>query len=366
MKKLKRNAQFLVILLCLVNVNFSGYSQSVNVTSFAPSDDSLRGKLLFITECHEVRTNYPEYLALITQLTSTFDSKDTLNVFVEAPFTMTYFINQYVSGKNRLLVDSVFRNDPYKIEFYFALRKLKKNIRFIGADFEYDQGNPGGRLEAFKLYFDELQKILGRANIDQSVIRSFNYGIRVQGLEEADFFTFKKYIQKISINQTDTILKAKLKEANFVLAALQSKEKTDVRDKAYYSRMLELFKSGITVNGNYNLMIFGSAHGNPYNEKCIYSKVNASDDSPFKDRVAIFANIYLECLSYGSYNTKSITVETVGLYSGSKEDKQIIEQIRKEFKSAEENSFTVYKNNLKSDLKDVNKVIYWGVHNKVK
>ena len=341
-------------------------AQTVDTEAFTPAIDSLKGRLLFMTECHEVRTNYAEHQAVISKITANFTASDTLNVFLEAPYTLTYFINQYVSGKNRILVDSILRNDPYKIEFYFSLRKLKKNIRFIGTDFEYDQGKPGGRLESFKLYFDELKKVLEAANIDQSVIKSFIYGIKVQGLEEADFYTFKKYIQKLSINQADPILKSKLKEANFVLAALQSHEKPDVRDKAYYSRMLELLKSGISVSENHNLMSFGSAHANPYNEKCLYSKLNYADDSPFKSKVEIFANIYFNSLSYGSYNDKSIVLETVGLYYGSKEDKQIIDLVLKSYKPEIDNSFSIVKNDLKSELKDVDKVRYWGIHYKVK
>ncbi len=366
MHRLKRSAQILILFYCLFVSNKFCSGQTVNTSAFSPTEDSIKGKLLFLTECHEVKTNFPEYLSVIGKLTTKFESTDTLNVFIEAPYTMTYFINEYLAGRNRMLIDSILRNDPYKIEFYFTLKKLKKNIRFIGADFEYDQGNPSGRFESFKLYFEHLRSVFVDAEIDQSVIKSFIYGIRVQGLEEADFYTFKKYIQKLSINQANPILKSKLKEANFVLAALQSNDKTDVRDRAYYSRILELMNSGISFNNNYNIIIFGSAHGNPYNEKCLYSKLNYADDSPFKNNVAIFANVYIDCLSYGSYNSKSIVKETVGLYYGSKEDKQILDQIRLQLKPEEENSLVVYKNDLESDLKDVSKVKYWGVHYKVK
>ncbi len=366
MHTLKRTSIFLGVLFTFLLTNRSAMGQTVNGSAFTPSVDSLKGKLLFITECHEVKTNFPEYLLIINQITGEFTSSDTLNVFIEAPFSLTYFINNYLTGNDRLLIDSVLRNDPLKIEFYFAIRKLKKNIRFIGTDFEYDHGNPGGRLEAFKLYFEQLKNVFAKSNIDLSVIKSFIYGIRVQGLEEADFYTFKKYIQKLGINQPDAVLKAKLKEANFVLSALQSVDKTEVRDKAYYSRMVDILKSGISIENSCNLMIFGSAHGNAYNEKCLYSKLNYAEDSPFKNKVAIFANIYLDCLSYGSYNTRSIVLENVGLYSGSKEDKEIIALIKKEFKPETENSLMVYKNNITSKLKDMERVHYWGIHYKVK
>ena len=359
-------AHLLLSLVLLLSIAGKTHSQSINTEAFTPSVDSLKGKLLFMTECHEVRTNYAEHTAVISKITANFTATDTLNIFLEAPFTLTYFINQYISGKNRILIDSILRNDPYKIEFYFSIRKLKKSIRFIGADFEYDQGKPGGRFESFKLYFDELKKVLEAANIDQSVIKSFIYGIKVQGLEEADFYTFKKYIQKLSINQLDPILKNKLKEANFVLAALQSHDKPDIRDKAYYSRMLELLKAGISVTINVNLMSFGSAHGNPYNEKCLYYKLSRTEDSPFKNKVEIFANIYFNSLSYGSYNDKSIVLETVGLYYGSKEDRQIIDLVLKNYKPEIDNSFTIVKNDLQSELRDVDRVRYWGIHYKVK
>lgn len=359
-------AHLLFSLILLLSIPSGIQAQTIDTEAFRPEIDSLNGKLLFMTECHEVRTNYAEHQAVISKITAGFTSSDTLNVFLEAPFTLTYFINQYVAGKNRILVDSILRNDPYKIEFYFSMRKLKKNIRFIGADFEYDQGKPGGRFESFKLYFDDLKKVFETAGIDLSVIKSFIYGIKVQGLEEADFYTFKKYIQKLSINQADPVLKSKLKEANFVLAALQSHEKPDVRDKAYYSRILELIKSGVSISDNINIMSFGSAHGNPYNEKCLYSKLNSEDDSPFKGKVDIFANIYYNSLSYGSYNDKSIVLETVGLYYGSKEDKQIIDLVLKNYKPEIDNSFTIVKNDLVSEFKDVDKVRYWGIHYKIK
>lgn len=365
MHALKKYAPFLVVFILTVS-SFSGICQTINTSSFSPENDSLRGKLLYFTECHEVRSNLPEYLELISKLTSNFSSTDTLNIFLEAPFTMTHFINEYLKGKNRFLTDSILKNDPRKIEFYFSLRKLKKNIRFVGADFEYDQGNPGGRFESFKLYFDELKDILNESKLDLSVIKSFIYGIKVQGLEEADFYTFKKYVQKLSINQSDLVLKAKLKEANFVLAALQKFEKTDVRDKAYYSRVIELNNSIISVQRNYNIILFGSIHGNPYNEKSLYVKLNSSEDSPFKNNVAIFANIYIDCLSYGSYNERSIVLENAGLYYGSKEDKILMDLITKEYMVKNENTFVVYRNSIKSNMKDIDKVLYWGVHYKVK
>ena len=357
---------YLLSLLLLFTIASNCSGQSVDTKEFLPANDSLKGKLLFVTECHEVRTNYSEYQSVISKITANFTASDTLNIFLEAPFTLSHFINQYISGKNRILIDSILRNDPYKIEFYFSIKKLKKNIRFIAVDFEYDQGNPGGRFESYKLYFEELKNVLANSNIDLSVIKSFIYGIKVQGLEETDFYTFKKYIQKLSVNQSDPILKNKLKESNFVLAALQTREKPDVRDKAYYNRMQELLNAGISIAENMNLMIFGSAHGNPYNEKCLYHKLNYADDSPFKNKVKIFANVYISCLSYGSYNAKSIVLETVGLYYGSKEDKQILDLVLKNYKPEIENSFTIVRNTFQSDLKDVDKVLYWGIHYKVK
>jgi hypothetical protein len=354
----------LFISLIAYSINLSG--QSVDMQEFTPAKDSLKGKLIFIIECHEVKTNLPEYLEVIKTLTADQSSNDTLNVFLEAPFTVAHFINKYMRGEGRELLDSVFRNDPFKIEYYFALRKLKKNIRFISCDFEYDHGAPGGRLEAYKLYFEELKTLLDRSKIDLSVVKSFIYGIRVQGLEEADIFTFRKYIQKLSINQPDAVLKAKLKEANFVLSALYTYGKNDVRDKATYARLKEILQGGINYQNQINLMIYGSAHGNPLNEKSLYSKFQNEDDSPFLNKVGFIANIYIDCLSFGSYNEKSIVLETVGLYPDMKEDKLLIDELKKAFSLEKAGVMKMYPNKLSSTLKDTDRVLFWGIHNKVK
>ena len=354
---------FLIIALfhCL---KISG--QSIDASNFTPTTDELRGKLLFVTECHEVKTNLPEYFEIIKTITLNFKETDTLNIIIEAPFTICYFTNKYLHNEGRLLIDSVLRNDPFKIEFYFNLRKLKKNIRFIGTDFEYDHGSAGGRLEAYKMYFDELKNILEKNKIDLSVIKSFIYGIRVQGLDEADVFTFKKYIQKLAINQPDSALKLKLKEANFVLSALHVNDKLEVRDKATYSRLVDLLNSGINTATNFNLLIYGAEHANPYLEKSLFNKLNFAEDSPFKNNVKLFANIYIQCLSSGSYNDRSLVLETVGIYPNQKEDTELISLLTKHFNNETEGSCKIYKNNLISPLKGFQDVLYWGIHYKVK
>ena len=355
----------LVLIIALFHcLKISG--QSIDASNFTPATDELRGKLLFVTECHEVKTNLPEYFEIIKSITFNFKETDTLNIIIEAPFTVSYFINKYFHNEGRTLIDSVLRNDPFKIEFYFNLRKLKKNIRFIATDFEYDHGATGGRLEAYKMYFEELKNILEKNKIDLSVVKSFIYGIRVQGVDEADVFTFKKYIQKLAINQPDSVLKLKLKEANFVLSALHLNDKLEVRDKATYSRLVDLLKSGINTATNFNLLIYGAEHANPYLEKSLFNKLNIAEDSPFKSNVKLFANIYIECLSYGSYNQRSLVQETVGLYPNQKEDKELITLLSNNFKNESEGSCKIFKNNLSSPLKGFQDVLYWGIHYKVK
>lgn len=356
---------FLLGLVLLVAF-FQSRAQTINAEQFIPSPDSLKGKLLFITESHEVKTNLPEYVEIISKLTQHFSSVDTLNIFIEAPFTISYFINKYLESSSTILLDSILQNDKAKRDFYREIKNLNRNIRFIATDFEYDHGNAGGRLEAYKNYFYELKNILAANEIDLSVIKSFIYGIKVQGLDEADLFTFKKYIQKLSINQPNKDFKSKLKEANFVLSALQNSDNLEVRDKAVYSRILELINNGISTSGNLNLLIYGSAHANPYSEKTLYSKINYAADSPFNMKVNLFGNIYLECISHGSYNERSYVLETNGIYYGLKEDNELIKAIRIKFGPFDENSCTIYKNNLNCTLKDADRVLYWGVHYKVK
>ncbi len=344
----------------------SSSGQQIDTRQFLPAGDSLRGNLLFVSETHDVKTNLPEYYDLIKSISSPFNASDTLTVFLEAPYTLTYFINKYVRGEGTVLADSIFRNDPDKIEYYFALRKLHKNIRFIGVDFEYDHGNAGARLESYKAYFDDLKKELERNKIDLSVIRSFIYGIRIQGLDDADIYTFRKYIQKLRINQTDLVLKSKLTEANFILNSRVEWEKEDTRDKFCFARFNELLLGGLTINSNYNVLIYGSAHSSPYNDRSMYSLLNYDKNSPFNSKVYFLANVYYGCLSVGSYDDRHFTLETNGPYFYSEEDLEFLELIRKNYEMPQENSMVIYRNTLSSDLKDFNRIKYIAIHNKVK
>ena len=340
--------------------------QSIDTKNFAPSGDSLRGNLLFVSETHDVRTNQAEYYEVIKSITADFKSIDTLNIILEAPYSMTCFMNKYLRGESRALIDSILRNDPDKIEYFFSLKKLQKNIRFIGVDFEYDHGNPGARLESYKAFFDDLKKELEKNKVDLSVIRSFIYGIRVQGLEEADIYTFRKYVQKLRINQPDSTLRVKLKEANFILTARADWDKDDMRDKVCYGRLTELLSSGTDFKSNHNIIIYGSAHGSPVNEKSIYYRLNYQEDSPFFSKVYFLANIYYGCLSTGSYYDRHFSIETNGPYFYTKEDTELLAFLKKSFDITQENSLVIYKNNLSSTLKDFGRIWYFAIHNKVK
>ncbi len=356
---------FIVVLIVSMTF-YQSIAQTINTDQFNPEIDSLKGKLLFVTESHEVKTNLPEYVDVIAKLTQHFSTSDTLNVFIEAPFTIAYFINKYINSSNEVLIDSILRSDKQKKEFYREIKNLNRNIRFIGTDFEYDQGNEGGRLESYKNYFDELKNVFSTNGIDLSVIKSFIYGIKISGLDEADLFTFKKYIQKLSINQPNIEFKSKLKEANFVLSALQKIDNLEVRDRAVYSRMQELLKGGFSTSSNLNLLIYGSAHANSYNDKTLYYKLNYSSDSPFKSKVYLFGNIYIDCISHGSYNERSYVLETNAIYFGQKEDNDLINALKTQLGPFDTNSCTIFRNKLDSKLKDIDRVLFWGVHFKVK
>ena len=51
-------------------------AQTVDTEAFTPAIDSLKGRLLFMTECHEVRTNYAEHQAVISKISANFTASD--------------------------------------------------------------------------------------------------------------------------------------------------------------------------------------------------------------------------------------------------------------------------------------------------
>ena len=354
-----------ILFYCLIISSLSAHAQTMDVNEFLPANDSLRGKLLFITEAHDVQGNLISQKEMIGSISGMMNTADTLNVFIEAPYSLAWAMTRYVRGESTTLVDSVLRTDPDKIEYYFALRKMKRNIRFIGVDFEYDHGNPGARLEAYKAFFDDLKKEFEKKQIDLSVVKSFLYGIRVQGLEEADIYTFRKYIQKLRLTQEDPVLRTKLKDANFILTARTEWDKDDMRDKIFYGRYLEVIKGGVEVSNNFNIAIFGSLHGNPMNEKSLYNKLQYSDDSPFKSVVVIAAGVYINCLSKSGYYDRHFSIENNSLYVNTKEDKQLLELFKTKF-PIRENNVSIFRNNLTLPLKDLDRVKYWIVQKEIR
>ncbi len=345
------NKKLLSIIFCLKFFTSNGQNTQQDV--FNIDKNVIRSNLILVNEAHKIPTNSLAYYSIIKEIIRSFSSTDTLNVLIERPYSVAFLYNQILNNHESFIPQwADFKENllPQK-SFIDSLKTLKKNIRFIGVDFEYDNGN---RKESYAYFFKYLQRDFEKQAISMEALDVLIKNTESNKLARKDI----KNLQ-VSLNRLEYRSKI-IEEAKFILEAKHSFFSN--RDKNNYHRFMKFFNQNVAIENSYNLLIYGSSHINPYRKQSIFNYFDKDKKSIFFDNTILIANYYFDCLSYGSYLNESQSKVNSGIYI-TNNDSDVREELRK---NTTNKSITFVKNVFKFQYADFEKIKYFIVHKDVK
>jgi hypothetical protein len=333
---------------------FNIYAQNIDFSQFKINKNEIKGKLILINETHSVPTNNLSYYLIIKELTKDFTYSDTLNIFTERPYSYTLMFNKILQNEDTLrkLKWTDFLQNKLPINALLdSLVSLKKNIRFIGVDFEYNEGKS---VKSYKYFFETLRDEFAKASLSTKELGNYIQKIDDKSISKKDIKALKEFLKSIP---------SRTKSISDALFILEAKHKYfGYRDKNIYERFKQIIERSIDVKNQYNLLIYGGVHTNPSRPnsllKNLFALFDKDKESPFLGNTFLIANYYFDCTSYGFYGSKEPQKENEGLY-GLKGDKIVITELKK--KDWKSGLFGI-KNDLTLPLQSFNKILYFLIH----
>lgn len=326
------------------------YSQNVDFSQFKINKNDIKGKLVLINEVHNVPTNSLAYYLIIKELTKNLTDLDTLNVFTERPYSSGLILNkilQHDSLSQKIKLSDFPQNKLPQNAWLDSLLNLKKNIRFIGVDFEYDEGK---RIKSYKYFFEILRDDFVKSHLPTQKLDDYIEKINNKLLTNKDVEVLKVFLNSIP-------LKTKLiADALFILEAKH--QFFGYRDRNNFERFNQIIERSIDIKNQYSLLIYGSNHINPTRSKNIFNLFDKDKESPFLSNTLLIANYYFDCTAYGFYGSKEPSKANEGLYE-TKGDEIIMTELKK--KDWKNGSFVI-KNELTLPLQSFDKILYFVIH----
>lgn len=330
------------------------YSQNIDFSQFKINKNEIKGKLVLINETHEVVTNNLSYYLIIKELTKDFVDSDTLNIFIEIDYSLSLMYNKILQNEDDTLRKTKLPDFPQNKlptnTWLDSLMNLKKNIRFIGVDFEYNEGK---RKMSYKYFFKTLKEEFSKHNLPQQILDDYIQKIDDKTIKKKDIKQLKSILETVPLKTKP------IEDAIFILEAKH--QFFGYRDKNNYERFKQIIERSIDIKNQYNLLIYGGAHTNPNGFKVSKNLFNFFDEdkeSPFFGNTLLIANYYFDCTSYGFYGSKEFSKYNGGLY-GLKGDEMIMPELKK--KDWKKGVFAI-KNDLSFPLESFNKILYFIVH----
>lgn len=329
---------------------FSIYAQNIDFSQFKIKENDIKGKLILINETHNVPTNNLAYYLIIKELTKRFNNTDTLNIFIERPYSLGLMYNKILQNEDTLrkLKWTDFSQNKLSANAWLdSLVSLKKNIRFIGVDFEYDEGK---RIKSYKYFFEILRDEFAKAHLPSKELDNYIQKIDDKSVENEDIENLKIFLKLISLKTKS------IEDALFILEAKH--QFFGYRDKNNYERFNQIIERSIDVKNQYNLLIYGGTHINPLRPNSLLNFFDKNEESPFLGNTLLIANYYFDCTSYGFYGSKEPSKANGGFY-GIKGDEMIMYELKKkDWKSG----LLAFRNELNIPLKSFDKILYFIIH----
>lgn len=334
---------------------FNVYAQNIDFSQFKINKNEIKGKLILINETHNISTNNLAYHLTIKELTKEFTNSDTLNIFIEQPCSLATMFNKILQNAEDTLRKTKWNGFPQNKlptnAWLDSLRSLKKNIRFIGVDFEYDEGK---RIKSYKYFFVTLRDEFAKASLPTKELGDYIQKINDKSIRDKDIEELKVFLKSIAL-KTKSIA-----DALFILEAKH--QVFGYRDKNNYERFKQIIERSIDVRNQHNLLIYGGNHINPSRPnsllKNLFTLFDKDKESPFFGNTLLIANYYFDCISYGFYWSKEPSKYNGGLYGGKGDEMIMTELKKKDWKSG----LFVIKNDLTLPLQSFNKILYFVVH----
>jgi hypothetical protein len=328
------------------------YAQNIDFSQFKINKNDVKGKLILINEAHKIPTNSLAYYLIIKELTKNFTDSDTLNVFIEQPYSLTVMFNKILQNEDDTLRKTKWNDFPQNKlptnAWLDSLVSLKKNIRFVGVEFEYDEGK---RIKSYKYFFETLRDEFVNASLSTKDLDDYIQKINDKSIKNKDIEGLKIFLKSIPL---------KTKSISDALFILEAKHKYfGYRDKNIYERFKQIIEKRIDVKNQYNFLIYGGFHINPLGFNNLSNFFDKNKESPFFSNTLLIANYYFDCTSYGFYGSKKPSKMNGGLYYEAKEDEIIIPELKKkDWKSG----LFVIKNELTLPLQSFDKILYFVIH----
>lgn len=275
---------------------FNIYAQNIDFSQFKIKENEIKGKLVLINETHSVPTNNLSYYLIIKELTKNLTNSDTLNIFTERPYSYTLMFNKILQNEDTLrkLKWTDFLQNKLPINALLdSLVSLKKNIRFIGVDFEYNEGKS---IKSYKYFFEKLRDEFTKVHLPSKELDDYIQKIDDKSVGNKDIENLKMVLKSIP-------LKTKLiADALFILEAKH--QFFGYRDRNNFERFNQIIERNLDVRKQYNLLIYGGNHINPTRSKNIFNLFDKDKESPFLSNTLLIANYYFDCTAYGFYGSK--------------------------------------------------------------
>jgi hypothetical protein len=344
---MKKYTIYIILNFLISNI----YAQNIDFSQFKINKNEIKGKLVLINETHNIPTNNLAYYLIIKELTKEFSNSDTLNIFIERQYSLSLMYNEILQNKDTLrkLKWNDFPQNKLPTNAWLdSLVNLKKNIRFIGVDFEYDEGKS---IKSYKYFFETLRDEFVKAHLPSKELDDYIQKIDDKSIRNKD-------IEELEVFLKSTPLKTKsIADALFILEA---KHKFfGNRDKNNFRRFKQIIERSIDVKNQYNFLIYGGSHTYPLRSNSLFNFFDKNKESPFLDNTLLISNYYFNCTSYGFYGSKESSKFNGGLYHGIKEDEMIMNELKKkDWKSG----LFVIKNDLTLPLQSFDKILYFIVH----
>lgn len=329
---------------------FKVYAQSIDFPQFEIDREEAKGKVILVNETHNIATNNLSYYLLIKAISKKFVDSDTLNIFIERPYSVSLMYNKILQNEDTLSMPKLsdFTQNKLPINAWLdSLGSLKKNIRFIGVDFEYDEGK---RMKSYKCFFETLRISLLEDSVSIKELDNFIIKIDSKMVQNKDINELKKWLS-VTPHQSKIV-----EDAIFILEAKH--QFFGYRDRNNFDRFKQIIERRLDVKNQYNLLIYGSNHINPTRSKNLFNLFDRDEKSPFFNKTRLIANYYLDCTSYGFYNSKEPSKANEGLYELTGDEIVITELKKKNLN----NAVSIFRNDLTLPLQSFGKILYFIVH----
>lgn len=315
----------------------------------------LKGKLICINELHSVDANDQVY----TRVAGRLAAGDSLTLLLEIPYSLCYLYNRYLDGDT-----SIHFAHPLS-PLITTARQQRWPVRFFGCDFEYDKGKRG---QIYVLFLKHIAATLAKARLDNQPLNTYIASLGDTGswIERpvpepvADFY-------RDLLPRCQGLIATRVRELLFVLNARHKFHAH--RDPVIYRRIIEAEKQGFIHFRHYNLLVHGSAHISPTFHRNLYHYFQKRASSPFRDKVYIIAQAYVDCYGNSGYfarnGEKQLTSGSV--FSLGKRNDALIGVLRQYYiPSYTGNSVTCIKAIPELDLPEHyrSRILYWYVQYK--